>query len=104
MSLLKVYKTSCKNCLLSKDRIVSPKRAKQIIKESTEDDSYFICHKSSMNGGEVCCNRYYHEIGDKSGKIEILNQLNEVANGQIIEFVEQENNEKYTPYLELNNP
>lgn len=103
MSLLKVYKTPCKNCLLSKDRIVSSQRAKEIIKETTDADSYFICHKSSMNGGEVCCNRYYQEIGDKSLKIEILNELNKIINGQIIEFVEHEDNKRLTPYNEMVN-
>lgn len=103
MSLFKVYKTPCKNCLLSKDRIVSPQRAKELIEESIAADSYFICHKSSMNGGEVCCNRYYHEIGNKSGKIEILNELNEATNGQIIEFAEHEDNERLTSYNEMVN-
>ena len=31
--MLKVYKECCGNCLLSKDRIVSPKRAKELLNE-----------------------------------------------------------------------
>jgi hypothetical protein len=34
---LKVFKECCKNCLLSEDRIVSSKRAKEIIKDCVEN-------------------------------------------------------------------
>jgi len=56
-----------------------------------------------MNGEEVCCNRFYNEIGNKSGKIEILNELDKITNGQIIEFVEQEDNECLPSYNEMMN-
>jgi hypothetical protein len=50
--MLKVYKECCKNCLLSKDRIVSAKRAKEITKDCIKNQNHFICHKATQEGKE----------------------------------------------------
>jgi hypothetical protein len=71
-----VYDQPCKNCLFSKDRIVSPKAAKEIITECLEQQTHFICHKSSMKGGEVCCHSFYKKFIDKIDKLQIFERLN----------------------------
>jgi len=90
--MLKVYQECCHNCLLSKDRIVSPKRAKDLLKEIEQKQSYFVCHKASMNGEEIVCKTFYDKLGHQSQMIRIAERLN------VVKFVEQTNAEKLTPY------
>jgi len=93
---LKVFKDFCKNCLLSEDRIVSSKRAKEIIKKCVQRQTYFICHKSSMNGGdEVVCSKFYKTIGYKSQMVRIAQRLN------ALEFVDQDDSKKLPTYKEM---
>ena len=47
---LKVYKECCKNCLLSKDRIVSEERSKEIINGCKKEQTHFVCHKVRNRG------------------------------------------------------
>lgn len=98
--MFKVYKESCKNCLLSPDRIVSPQRAKQIIQDCTKDQSYFICHKSSTgdedDGKGICCHIFYKELGHVSQMIRISERLG------MVEFVEQPEGEKLPTHIEMN--
>ena len=86
--MLKVYKECCHNCLLTKDRIVSPKRAKDLLEEISEKQSYFVCHKASMNGEEIVCKNFFDKLGHQSQLIRIAERLNAV------QFVEQTNTEK----------
>lgn len=95
--MLKVYKECCGNCLLSKDRIVSPKRAKDLLKEIEEKQSYFVCHKASMNNEEIVCKKFFDELGYQSQMIRIAERLNAV------QFVEQKNNEKLRSYASMSN-
>ena len=90
--MLKVYQECCRNCLLSKDRIVSPKRAKDLLKEIEQKQSYFVCHKASMNGEEIVCKTFYDKLGHQSQMIRIAERLN------VVKFVEQTNTKKLTPY------
>lgn len=95
---LKVFKECCKNCLLSEDRIVSSKRAKEIIKNSIEKQTHFICHKATMNGDkEIVCCKFYQNFGHNSQMVRIAQRLN------AIEFVEQTDNEKLPTYKEIKN-
>ena len=91
---LKVYKQCCNNCLLSEDRIVSAKRAKEIIGQCTKEQTYFICHKASMEGKEIVCQKFYETMGYKSQMVRIAQRLD------AIEFVDQTDNEKFIPYRE----
>ncbi len=77
MSLL-VYETPCKNCLFSDNKIVSDQRKEEILKTCTEEQTHFTCHKATMQGKDVCCNRFYHTQGHVSKKIQLLNWLNAV--------------------------
>ena len=90
--MLKVYKTCCKNCLLSKDRIVSAKRAKQIIQEVTRKQSYFVCHASSIEDKEIVCKTFFDKLGHVSQMVRIAERLN------CVEFVDQPDKEKLIPY------
>lgn len=76
--MFKVYKKRCNQCLFSKNRIVSLRRASEVISECVKNDSYFICHKSSIESGEVCCKGFYDKFGDYINLIRIAKQLNGV--------------------------
>lgn len=90
--MLKVYKECCHNCLLSKDRIVSSKKAKDLLKEIAEKQSYFVCHKASMNSEEIVCKTFFDKLGHQSQMIRIAERLN------VVRFVEHTNTEKLIPY------
>ena len=90
--MFNVYSQSCKNCLLSKDRIVSLERAKTIVGECLEKQTHFICHQSSMEGGEVCCHRFYKKFKDKIAKLQIFERLN------MITFEKQQPSEPLMPH------
>jgi hypothetical protein len=94
--MLKVYQECCRNCLLSKDRIVSSKRAKDLLKEIEQKQSYFVCHKASMNDEEIVCKTFFDKLGHQSQMIRIAERLNAV------QFVEQNNTEKLRSYTSLN--
>lgn len=95
----KVYKGSCKNCLLSPDRIVSAQRAKEIINSCTEEQSYFICHKSSSGsdpqGEEICCHTFHKEFGERSQMIRTCDRLGWT------EFVDQPGGDKLPTHNEM---
>jgi hypothetical protein len=93
--MLKVYKECCGNCLLSKDRIVSPKRAKDLLKEIEEKQSYFVCHKASMKSEEIVCKNFFDKLGHQSQIIRIAERLNAV------QFIEQTDTEKLIPYRSI---
>ena len=97
---MKVYETSCQNCLLSKDSIVSPQRRKEILSEITQTQSYFICHKSSMNGegkeSEICCRKFYDSLGHVSQMVRIAERLN------VVDFVPQPDSHKLPSWDEMN--
>lgn len=85
---LKVYKEYCKNCLFSKDAIVSPERRKDIVQHCTKNQTHFICHKSD----DVVCNTFYEKLGGVSQMVRIAERLD------MIEFVEQAEHEKLMPH------
>ncbi|WP_215239328.1 hypothetical protein [Dyadobacter helix] len=80
---------------MSEDRIVSPKRAKEIISGVLRDQSYFICHKASIDGKDICCRKFYDEMGDNSQLIRIAERLN------AIQFVEMPETEKLPTWKEM---
>lgn len=89
---MKVYSEPCKNCLLSKDRIVSSKRANDIIKSCAQNQTHFICHKASMNDQDICCKTFFDKLGHLSKNIQFAKWLN------VVKFVDHTDNEKLTPY------
>lgn len=95
---LKVYKECCKNCLLSENRIVSAKRAKDIIKGCAKNQTHFLCHKSTMEGTEIVCHTFFEKLGHVSQMVRIAERLN------MVEFVEQPKSEKLITHKEMIKP
>ena len=60
---LKVFNKSCQNCLLSKDRIVSPERAKEIIEECKKKQMY--SEEDLFNFAIFCSNNHSLDDSDK---------------------------------------
>lgn len=92
---LKVYNECCKNCLLSKDRIVSAKIAKDIIKGCTEKQTHFICHKATIENKEIVCKSFYDKFGHVSQMVRIAERMN------MVEFINQSESEKLTPHSNI---
>ena len=94
----KVYNRPCKNCLMTKNRIVSPERAQEIITNCARKQTHFVCHKSSTEeeeGEGICCKKFYDDIGQTSQMIRIAERLDS------IEFVEQPDNERLPTWEEM---
>ena len=89
---LKVYKSCCGNCLLSKDSIVSPERRKEIIGGCIKKQTHFICHKASIEGKEILCKTFFDKFGHYSQMVRIAERLN------MIDEVEQPVAEKLPSY------
>lgn len=96
ITMIKVFKTPCKNCLFSKDRIVSPQRAKGILKDCTKKQTHFICHKASMNGEDICCSRFYTKLGHLSPAIVLFKKCG------LIRFIEQQESVRLPSHNDLN--
>lgn len=94
--MLQIYKTCCKNCLLSPDSIVSPKRRKEIINGCAQKQTYFICHKATQEGKDIVCNTFYKTLGHVSQMVSIAERMN------MVKFVEQPEAEKLPTYKEMN--
>ena len=92
---LRVYSSSCKNCLLTKNRLVSPQRAKDILSGCKENQTHFICHKATMEDEEIVCSTFYTKLGEHSQMVRIAKRLN------MIEFVEQPDSEQLPTYNEV---
>lgn len=96
---LQVFETCCKNCLLSPDRIVDGKRAKQIVNDCIRKQTHFICHKATMNGHkEILCRTFFDSFGHMSQMVRIAGRLN------MIEFVPQTDGKKLPTWNEMRRP
>ena len=95
LKMIKVYKNACQNCLLSKDRIVSSQRAKEMIDECIEKQTHFICHKATMQGQDVMCHSYYEHFGQHSEKLKLCQRLG------IVEFVNQPDSDKLSSHQDI---
>ena len=93
--MMQVYKECCKNCLLSADSIVSPKRRKEIISGCIKKQTHFQCHKASIEGQEILCKTFFDKLGHHSQMVRIAERLN------MIEYVEQPQQKKLPTYYEM---
>lgn len=61
MQVPMIAATRCDQCLFSKNRIVSAKRAADIVAECEREDKFFICHKATLRDSEaqVCCRGFF---------------------------------------------
>lgn len=101
MSKFKVYKKPCKNCLLSKNSIVSPERRSDILEQIKSKQSYFVCHNSTTSEESseqgICCRKFYDDLGHVSQLIRIAERCN------AIEFVDQPHEKKLISWREIKN-
>lgn len=92
---MKVYKESCKNCLLSADSIVSPQRRKEIVTGCVKKQTHFQCHKATIEGKDILCKTFFDKLGHHSQMIRIAERLG------MIEYVEQPEQRRMPSYNEL---
>lgn len=78
---MKICEKKCDECLFTKNRLVSFERAKELILECLENDQYFICHKSTLKWGTVCCKWFFDKHKRDVLPIRLATSLN------ILEFV-----------------
>lgn len=58
-----VMAEQCDHCLLSPDRLVSGKRAAEIIRETKDEPgATFICHKGTICGEDAICKAWYDKF------------------------------------------
>lgn len=72
---MKVYSKPCNQCLYSQNRIVDKERYEEIKQQIKTEQSYFICHKSSIENGKTCCNGFYKKDGQYSQLIRIMERI-----------------------------
>jgi hypothetical protein len=72
--MFKVCKGQCDQCLFSDNRIVSLKRAQQIIKKCMKEDSFFRCHKE-VKGEKICCRGFWNNFKDRFNLGRIVQRL-----------------------------
>jgi hypothetical protein len=85
MTGFQVMRKRCDQCLFSSNKIVSDDRKQEILDGCLQqgDEKFFICHKSSIAGGAVCCRGFYDSLGEKVAIIQIAKRL------QMVEFIDQ---------------
>ncbi len=76
--MIQVYHECCNQCLLSKNRIVSASRVKEIINGCVKKQTHFICHKASIEGKDILCKTYFDKFGHYSQMVRIAERLNMV--------------------------
>lgn len=53
----------CDQCLMTKNKIVSDARRKEVLRETLRKDCAFICHKASVAKREIACRGHYDATG-----------------------------------------
>lgn len=59
-----VAQKRCTQCLYTPAKIVSDDRREQLIAETVQADSYFVCHKGTLTGNNQLCCRGFYETED----------------------------------------
>lgn len=85
-----VCNKACKQCLFSDKRIVSLARKREIIDQVLRNNSYFVCHKSTIAGGSACCRAFYAKHGRDTAIIRLAEAMG------ALEFVDVEHTEPQT--------
>lgn len=93
----KVFATSCSNCLFSNDKIVDDEAKAKVLEECEQNDTHFICHKATMDGGDICCHTFY-KLAEKRGHMPKLMAMADWLG--MVEFVPLPEGEKLIPARE----
>lgn len=88
--MFKVFDKRCSNCLMTKDRIVSPERAKQLLADINKNDSFFVCHHSS-DKEKICCRGFFDKMKNTSDLLTTVIKYDLVEEVKLVE-------EKYISY------
>jgi len=56
---LQVMREACGECLFSPKRIVSAKRARDVLADCARTDTHFLCHKGTIVGQDIVCAGFY---------------------------------------------
>ena len=81
---MKVRKTKCDQCLFSNNRIVSAKRATDVIKSCIKKDTFFVCHKTQTEDApdQMCCRGFWDQFKNHFNLGRIAQRL------KMVEFIE----------------
>lgn len=91
----KVMDRACNQCLFTAP-VVSTRRRAGILRDCAERQSFFVCHKASGLGEEVCCHEFYERLGHRSQMVRIMERLNAVERVSTDEY-ERRFAEEYAP-------
>jgi hypothetical protein len=59
---MKIYNKKCNQCLFGKNKIVSDEAKQQIIADCLKKDTYFSCHKSTIQNKDIACYGFYSKF------------------------------------------
>lgn len=85
--MLKICDKKCDQCLFSKNKIVSEKRKKEILKGCVDKDQFFECHKGTIKGTVQVCAGYFERLGQGQQTIQVLQRLEKLTGQKLIQFV-----------------
>lgn len=68
---------------------------KELLNKIVQEQSYFICHKASMEDKQTCCHTFHKTLGYKSNLIRVMERIGG------IKFVDQSDSVKLPTYEEM---
>lgn len=93
---LEIFEKPCKNCLFSKDAIVSPKIVNEILLRCVQNDTHFECHEATMKNKKTVCSTFYTKLGNNSRHVRFAKQFS------LLRFVPQKDHEMLPTYKQMN--
>lgn len=73
--MFKVMDRECDQCLFGPDKVVSDARRAELLRKCAANQRYFICHKASAEGADICCAGFYENMGHRSQMVRIAERL-----------------------------
>lgn len=68
----------CDECLFSENKIVDNDRRRDIIQSCLENNTYFIYHKGTLAGRDVCCRGFFDAYSGDITLIRAARMFNQV--------------------------
>lgn len=72
--VLNVMAVRCDECLFSAEAIIEGDARRELIEACREGDTFFVCHKATIEGGLIVCCRGYYDTSDTT-PIQLANRL-----------------------------
>lgn len=82
MKKLKICNKACDQCLFTDNKIVPDDRAEEVVQEALSSDSWFECHKGTLQGQSIVCRGFWNKYKKDSLATRLALMLN------MYEFVE----------------